>query len=264
MDVAAVTALVERVAYTLVLPRFRDLAADDVADKGGGDLVTVVDQAAEIAIAEGLAEIAPQVPVVGEEAVAADPRLLDGLAGLEVAFLVDPIDGTKAFVDGAPEYAVMVALVAAGEPVAGWICLPSRGHTYVAERGAGAWRDGERMTPPERPEQPRLRIAPSRGADHVLAQRAAADGLTLGLGIPLWAGRSYTALADGEVDGLGYWSGWPWDHAPGAVLIRELGAVVTTLGGAQYRATGHSGPMVAAAGAGQADRLWSLMLPDPR
>ncbi|MCV2395504.1 inositol monophosphatase [Actinotalea sp. M2MS4P-6] len=264
MEISAVTDLVERVAYELVLPRFRDLSEDDVSAKGPGDLVTVVDTAAEDAITAGLTAIAPDVPVVGEEATAADPALLSALPELERAFLVDPIDGTRAFVEGAPDYAIMVALVEAGEPVAGWICLPSRGHTWVAERGSGAWRDGARLTPPARPERPRLRIAPSRGHDDVLAERSAAEGLEVGLGVPLWAGRSYTALADGEVDALGYWAGWPWDHAPGTALLRELGGVVAGVDASPYRATGLAGPMIAAGSADAFDRVRGLMLPDPR
>lgn len=264
MDVGAVTALVERVAYELVLPRFRDLSAEDVRAKGPGDLVTVVDVAAEDALTAGLAELAPDVPVVGEEATAADPALLDALTELDRAFVVDPIDGTRAFVDGVPDYAVMVALVVRGEPVAGWICLPSRERTFVAERGAGAWRNGERLAAPGRPAAPRLRIAPTRGHDDVLAARADAAGLDVGLGVPLWAGRSYAAVADGEVDGLGYWAGWPWDHAPGTAILRELGGSVTTLSGDPYRVTGAVGPMLAAGSPAVADRLRGLMVPDPR
>lgn len=265
MNVTAVTGLVERVAYDLVLPRFRDLSAEDVRQKGPGDLVTVVDTAAEAALTDGLRRIAPDVPVVGEEATAADPGLLASLRDLDRVFVVDPIDGTRAFVDGEPDYAVMVALVAAGEPVAGWICLPSRGHTWVAERGSGAWRDGERLAPPGRPDPPRVRIAPTRGHDAVLAERAESDGLTgIGLGVPLWAGRSYTALADGEVDALGYWVGWPWDHAPGAVLLRELGGVVATVDRADYRPAGVVGPMIAAGSPAIFERTRGVMLPDPR
>src|SRR5665811_2510604 len=63
-DVDAVTALVEHVAATVVAPRFRDLRDGEVREKAPGDVVTVVDTAAEAALVRGLAEIAPGVPVV--------------------------------------------------------------------------------------------------------------------------------------------------------------------------------------------------------
>lgn len=264
-DVAAVTTLVERVAYDVVLPRFRDLAAEEVMTKGPGDLVTVVDRLAETELTAGLRELA-DVPVIGEEAAAADPTVLEALPSLEHVLLVDPIDGTSAFVQGIGDYAVMVAYAVRGEPVAAWVCLPSRGHTYVAERGSGLWRDGVRMGPPVRPQPRRLHVAPTRGHDDVIAARAAGSPATssVAVGGPLWSGRHYTALVDGELDALGYWSGWPWDHAPGALLVTELGGVVTTIDGSPYRAVPKAGPLVAAADAPTADLLRSLMLPDPR
>src|SRR5690606_4011098 len=56
-----------------------------------------------------------------------------------LAFVVDPIDGTRAFVEGDPDFAVMVALVDHGVPVASWIALPAYGELLTAARGAGAF-----------------------------------------------------------------------------------------------------------------------------
>ncbi|MDO8105661.1 inositol monophosphatase [Isoptericola sp. b441] len=257
VDVDAVTALVEHVAYQVVLPRFGHLASGDVADKAPGDLVTVVDTAAEAAIVEGLTAIAPDVPVVGEEAVAADPAVLDALGDSAAAFVVDPIDGTRAFVEGRPDYAVMVALVVRGEPVAGWICLPSRATTWVGERGSGVFRDGTRVAPPARPEVPRVRVSPRRGGR---PDATALPGLDLAVEGPLWCGRFYGDVAGGTLDGLGYWGGWPWDHAPGTVLVRELGGAVVGIDGADYRPVGRwRGPLVVAAEPGTASLLRAAM-----
>lgn len=141
VDVAGVSALVRQVAASVVRPRFRDLHTGDVSEKGPGDLVTVVDLEAEAALTAGLRLLTPDVPVVGEEAVAADPALVRTVATAERVWVVDPIDGTQAFVDGAPDYAVMVALAERGEAVAAWICLPELDRLYVAVRGGGAWLD---------------------------------------------------------------------------------------------------------------------------
>ncbi len=138
-DLDAVAKLVQEVAHGLVLPRFRDLSAGEISEKSPGDLVTAVDVEAERVLTARLADIAPGVPVVGEEAVAADASLL-GLLGREgLAFVVDPIDGTRAFVEGDPDFAVMVALVDTGVPIASWIALPVYDELFTAARGAGAF-----------------------------------------------------------------------------------------------------------------------------
>jgi len=67
------------------------------------DVVTTVDTAAEAALVRGLAEIAPGVPVVAEEAAAARPEPLDLIVGAPRAWVVDPLDGTQAFIDGSPD-----------------------------------------------------------------------------------------------------------------------------------------------------------------
>ena len=259
VDVPAVTALVEQVAYHLVLPRFRDLAEGEVTAKAPGDLVTVVDLAAEEAIIAGLRELAPDIPVVGEEGVAADASLLDALHA-PAAFLVDPIDGTRAFVEGEPDYAVMVALVSGGDAVASWICLPSRDQTWVAERGSGVTRNGEATVRGAAGDRARVLLSPTRHLDAEAAVRATGDAVRLSVEGPLWCGRHYTALAGGELDALGYWGGWPWDHAPGSVLVRELGGVVVAADGSDYRPTGREpGPIVAAADRGTGDLLRRAM-----
>ena len=259
VDVPAVTAMVEQVAYHLVLPRFRDLADGEVTAKAPGDLVTVVDLAAEEAIVAGLRELAPGIPVVGEEGVAADPSRLDALHA-PAAFLVDPIDGTRAFVEGEPDYAVMVALVSGGDAVAGWICLPSREQTWVAERGSGTTRNGEAVARAAAADPARVLLSPTRHLDAEAAVRAAGDAVDLSVEGPLWCGRHYTALAGGEVDALGYWSGWPWDHAPGSVLVRELGGAVLAADGSDYRPTARAlGPIVAGADRRTADLLRRAM-----
>src|SRR5690606_40532307 len=97
-DLAAVGELVQDVAHRVVLPRFRDLAAGEISEKSPGDLVTAVVVVAEQFITAGPAELSSGIPVVGEEAVEADPSVLVLVGGDGYAFVVDPIDGTRAFV----------------------------------------------------------------------------------------------------------------------------------------------------------------------
>lgn len=142
-----VTRLLVDVAATAIVPRFRALTACDVDEKSPGEPVTVADREAERLITDGLRSIL-DIPVVGEEATATDPRLLDALRVARSVWLVDPIDGTADFIAGRPNYAIMAALVRAGQTVASWIVLPAHGRNYVAESGGGTYRDGEKIRLP--------------------------------------------------------------------------------------------------------------------
>src|SRR3954471_16654534 len=98
-----------------IAPRFRQLAPSDVIGKPSADdphdLVTAADRAAEAALTERLPELVPGSTVVGEEAVAADPSVLQRLRGNAPVWLVDPLDGTKNFAAGRWPFGTMVALV---------------------------------------------------------------------------------------------------------------------------------------------------------
>ncbi len=95
-----------------ILPRFRRLGADAVRSKTGPlDLVTDADEAAERVITAGLHKLFPGCVVVGEEATAADPALLGRLADADLAFVVDPVDGTANFAAGVPLFGCMAAAI---------------------------------------------------------------------------------------------------------------------------------------------------------
>ena len=204
-------ALLQRVAAEVVDPRFGALARGDVATKGRPfDLVTVADREAEVAITAELRRRFPGALVLGEEAVAADASLLRAWTDAEHAFTVDPVDGTRNFVKGSPDHAVMVAELRRGEVVRSWIWQPQHRTAYVAERGAGAWRDGVRLT-------------------------GGASGGTRLRPTATCCGIDYPRLASGEAG----WAVWPkvkpWDHAPGSLLLTEAGGWVGSPRGRAYR-----------------------------
>ena len=103
-------------------------------EKNPGDLVTVADREAEELITARLTAAYPDAVVLGEEAHAADHSLMDRYLAAEHAFTVDPVDGTKNFVHGSPDHAVMVAETLAGETVRAWIWQPEHEVAWVAER----------------------------------------------------------------------------------------------------------------------------------
>jgi len=232
VDTNAVLELMREVAEEVITPRFRALDADQVMEKNPGDLVTVADQEAERLITAALLADDPEVLVVGEEATASDPELPTRLPDAERAFTVDPVDGTKNFVHGSPDHAVMLSELRRGEVVRAWILHPAHGVAYVAERGAGVERDGVAMAPMTTPAD--LTVATS-------TPRLEGRHGDLDLGPTAWScGIDYPWLLEGRVHGVLYTRGLPWDHCPGSLMVRELGGVVAYLDGTPYR-VGESG-----------------------
>lgn len=130
-------------AANLVLPLWKSGLAVD--RKGDDSPVTEADRRAETLILEGLARIAPGVAVVSEEH--ASEFGAPGRIG-RVFLLVDPIDGTKAFVRGDPNFTVNIGLIVDGRPTAGAITAPATGETwFTGDGGAFKRRSGGAPVP---------------------------------------------------------------------------------------------------------------------
>jgi 3'(2'), 5'-bisphosphate nucleotidase len=140
-----------------------------VRDKADASPVTEADEAAEKIILADLARLAPDIPVVAEEAVAAGHvPAISGASGAERFFLVDPLDGTREFVSHRDEFTVNIALIEAGHPVLGIVYAPARHELYWGDVRAG--QAGHLGSDPDG-------TMPSRGAA-IGARRAPAEGLT--------------------------------------------------------------------------------------
>jgi fructose-1,6-bisphosphatase/inositol monophosphatase family enzyme len=245
VDRDEVLRLIQGVADEVINPRFRDLGSHEIAEKNPGDLVTVADHEAEQLLTRALGEAYPDAVVLGEEAYAGDPGLMDRYTAAEHAFTVDPVDGTKNFVHGSPDHAVMVGETRAGVAVRGWIWQPQHKRAYVAERGEGAWVDGERMVRAAPPGDP--------GSWRGVTSRRSWIGREPGGMRPLeltWVccGVDYPKLVEGAADFIVYGRGNPWDHVPGSLLLAESGGHLGLLDGTAYdpsRVAGHG--IVAAA-----------------
>jgi fructose-1,6-bisphosphatase/inositol monophosphatase family enzyme len=233
-----VVAILREVAEEIVLPRFRNLAVGEVEEKSPGDLVTVADREAETALTRRLAALLPGSLVVGEEGVAADPSVLRRLSEPGPVWLIDPIDGTGNFAAGREPFALMVALMRGGVPVLGVIYEPVPGLVSAAEAGSGAYLDGVRA----RVDGREVATDQLRGAlltrylPDELREQVEARGKRLGEVLPgqHCAGREYPDVVRGRQDFVLFWRGLPWDHMPGALLVREAGGVVRHFDGTEY------------------------------
>lgn len=255
MDTGDVTALLREVAERIVRPRFRSLADHEIIEKAPGDLVTVADREAEAEITAALLADDPATLVVGEEAVSADSGLLDRLELAAHAWVVDPVDGTRNFVRGSPDYAVMVAEIRSGITERGWILLPEQDLLIVGDRAGGVWRNGVPLSPIAR--------AGGSWAGRGSRSRFLVSGEGFSTSTGKWCcGVDYADLVTGYADYLIYSRAYPWDHAPGSLFVELLGGVVRMRDGTAYRPTGrHDGGLLAAAAPRIADHVGPHVLP---
>ncbi len=241
-------ARITRDAGALIL----DIYGTDFAVRGKQDQspVTEADESAEKLIVPALLAMAPGVPVVAEEAVAAGriPEVQD------MFWLVDPLDGTKEFISRNGEFTVNIALVHRGRPVLGAVLAPALGRLFLGDVGRGAWLEdaaGRREI--------RCRAAPREGLT-VVASRSHGDAAALDAFL---AGRRVASLvgagsslklcliAAGEADlypRLG--RTMEWDIAAGHAVLAAAGGTVCDLSGQAlgYGKPGFDNPHFVAAG----------------
>ena len=231
-------ALMRSVSEEAILPRYRNLAEEDVEDKGGNDPVTIADKHAEALLRDGLAKL-EDLSFVGEEAAHADPTILERLAG--DCWIVDPLDGTRNFASGKAPFGIIIARAEAGLARSGWIYDCLTGRLCIAHRGNGASIDGEfvqsRGSGGEPPvaaislvflEQARREAIRSHIAPHYRL-----------LDIPYCAAEQYPRLALGENDVSVFERTLAWDHAAGALWLEEAGGKVARPDGSPYRVDEH-------------------------
>ncbi|QFG70185.1 inositol monophosphatase [Ornithinimicrobium pratense] len=239
--------LLQEVAAEVIDPRFRALEEGQISSKSHPqDLVTVADQEAEVLITRALRAAYPQALVLGEEASAQDPGLLAAFrsAAADHAFTVDPVDGTRNFVHGSADHAVMVGEVRGGLAVRTWIWQPQHGVAYVAERGAGAWRDDRRLPQLEVEADPvgwRVRTSDPRQVGRALGPTPPMKLTWISCGI------DYPKLAEGVCDAVVYRGTRPWDHVPGSLILAEVGGAVGDTRGHAYSPVREHPDLIAAA-----------------
>ena len=202
----------------------------EVESKEDGSPVTEADMAAHRVLVSGLDECQPQYPVVSEEGEFEE----SGSDFPSVHWLVDPLDGTKEFVKGLPEYTVNVALIEEGESVLGVIYIPAADTLYYAAHGLGAWKVDDSASPE------RLNATPQESAFTAAISRSHASQEIQDL-LDRWRvqelvrrGSSLKMCAVAEGTAHVYPRLGPtylWDTAAGTAIVREAGGQVTDLNG---------------------------------
>ncbi|MBI1210438.1 MAG: 3'(2'),5'-bisphosphate nucleotidase CysQ [Alphaproteobacteria bacterium] len=208
--------------------------------------VTDADQEAEALILDRLARLAPEIPVVAEESAAAGrlPTIDD-----KPFFLVDPLDGTKEFLNRNGEFTVNIALIERGQPTAGVVFAPAIERMFWGyDDQAFEQRSDASVKLVGTAKQIKARVAPSDGmiavasrshrdskTEELLAHYKIADFITSGSSI------KFCLIATGEADIYPrHGPTCEWDTAAGHAVLAAAGGRVTLLDGKTPLTYGHA------------------------
>jgi len=214
-----------REAGQLALDLFRPGAktAAKTWSKAGGSPVTEADIGVDTFLHVRLSALLPEAAWLSEETADDTIRL-----SRRFVWVVDPIDGTRAFMSGSPDWAVCVALLDEGKPVLGVVHAPASATTYTAISGGGAMSNGEPIRTNETASLTGARIA---GPKPMLDALARHEDFIAADKIPSLALR-LTRIADGTIDaGLVSPDARDWDLAAADLVLSEAGGQVTTAEG---------------------------------
>ncbi len=211
-------------------------AGTEVTEKADRSPVTAADEAGEAIILEGLARLTPKIPVVAEEAVAAGriPSVGEG-----PFWLVDPLDGTKEFIQKRGEFTVNIGLVEDRLPVIGVVVAPAIDTAWWGAVGHGAMRRKAGVV-----ERIAVREAAPAGGLVAVASRSHRDAETdawltaHGITETMSCGSSlkFCAVAEGRADVYPrFGRTMEWDTAAGHAVLRAAGGEVVTTTGEPFR-----------------------------
>lgn len=225
-----ITRLAEQ-AGTLILDIYH--SDFDVREKGDGSPVTMADEAAEAHIMAGLRQLTPEIPAVGEEEASQGIRIEVGTGPF---WLVDPLDGTKEFINKRDEFTVNIALIENGQPTMGVVHVPAQDITYAAYGpGTATKRQGDAPAIPikARPLPPTdavIVVSRSHGdrekIEELVKERSISRTVVTGSSI------KFCLVAAGDADIYPrYGNTMEWDTAAGHAVLAAAGGSVRTLDG---------------------------------
>jgi len=207
----------------------------DVEQKSDFSPVTQADVDAEAVILDALQRLTPDIPVIAEEEVSAG-RVPD--VG-NIFWLVDPLDGTREFLNRNGEFTVNIALVQDRRPVLGVVHAPDRGLTFTGslpgratrQEGDGPVKTIHVRTPPDHGVTvvASRRHGSAEEREHFLEGRKVADRITCGSSL------KFCVVASGEADIYPrFGPTMEWDTAAGHAVLAAAGGCITTTDGGKF------------------------------
>ncbi|MCD8563062.1 MAG: 3'(2'),5'-bisphosphate nucleotidase CysQ [Alphaproteobacteria bacterium] len=231
-------------AGEVALSHFDETGYRGATLKSDGSPVTAADHETEALIEEALLKLFPDVPVVGEEAVSLGK--LPDLKNAPFFWLIDPIDGTREFVAGSPDFTVNIALIKEGKPLIGVVYAPALGELYAGlntpeEKLAVRWleeTDKEKEIHVRRPPREGLHVITGRRSkngeklDHFLEGFKVAKTTRRGSSI------KFCMIACGKADLYPqFGQTCQWDTAAGHAVLAGAGGDLTNMQGVPFTYT---------------------------
>jgi myo-inositol-1(or 4)-monophosphatase len=232
-DLALILSATEE-ARRIALSYFHGHKEMDVRMKGGTSPVSAGDFAVDNYLREFLMAARPDYGWLSEESAEPLPSKRQTAAR---AFIVDPIDGTRAYVDGRDIWCISIGVVETGAAIAGVLDCPALGVRYWASAGEGAWKDDRRLktSPPAK--------VPVIAAPKAILHRLVAafpGGIHHHQHVPSLAYR-LALVAEGVLDATVVKpNSHDWDIAAAEIILREAGARITLADGAEVILNGEN------------------------
>jgi myo-inositol-1(or 4)-monophosphatase len=208
------------------------IGESDIQYKGTNDLVSFVDQTAEIRLKEGLLAILPEAGFVAEESASDYSEVGDGYY-----WVIDPLDGTTNFLHRLPIYAVSVGLIYNKQPILGLIYEPNRDELFYAAKGHGAYLNNQVIQVSQQALMSKSLLATGvpyydfSYQDRYLALLKELMRTSHGLRRMGAAAIDLAYMACGRFEGFFEANLKPWDVAAGKIIIEEAGGRVTNFSG---------------------------------
>lgn len=233
-DIAAEAA---KIGAEILLHHWQNLGKEDADMKARNDWVSRADRESEAAIMAYLDEVAPEDAVLGEES--GSSRSKHSAETAKRTWIIDPLDGTSNYLQHFPFWSISIGMRQDDEMVAGVIYEPLRDQMFTAEKGAGAFRNGQPMkvSPQETLEGSFLATGFPFRAQRFVEPYVAIfqDVIRTAKGVR----RAGSAALDLAYTAAGIFDGFfelhlaLWDIAAGALMVREAGGVVSDFSGGE-------------------------------
>ncbi len=222
-----------------IIPFYNKLQSSDIFSKNGNDIVTKADLNMEYGLQVDLLKLFPDAIVLGEENYQTNPEIFQNFEKNQWVFMIDPIDGTRNFVEGRAEFCVLLGVFYHGEIIASFTYLPLEQKCAIALKNQGAiWQDEQTI--------PKLNIGGlifnelvGHGnfvvfkEDKIATMRNQFKKLER----LRCAGVDFLEQAIGLRHFSLYRHLWWWDHVAGCLLLNECGASIGLLNNQKYDAT---------------------------
>ena len=215
-----------------------DIDKVQIARKGHNDYVTEIDHAAEEAIIDVLRDAYPDHSFLGEESGFVAAQGSEGDGAPEYQWIIDPLDGTKNFIHGFPNYAISIALAHRGVITQAVVYDPARNEMFTSTRGGGAFLNDRRVRVANRTRFgdallagrfPSVTSSNRKGAERFYPLVDESTGFSR-LGATVL---ELAYVSCGRLDGFCGVNLKPWDIAAGSLLVLEAGRLMGDFEGEQ-------------------------------